>query len=55
MKGVPKGLSRRVVESLLVADYVGVADGGEDTHLVDGVVDLSVGKVDQFHLFEGVD
>jgi hypothetical protein len=53
--GVPKGLSRGVVESLLVADDVGVADGGEDAHLVDGVVNLSVGEVHQFHLFEGID
>ena len=31
-----------------------MSDWGKDTHLIDGVMDLSGGEVEEFNFFEGV-
>lgn len=40
-----QGLLLSVHESFFVTDYVGVVDGGQDAHLVDGVLSLFLGQL----------
>jgi hypothetical protein len=40
---------------LLVGDYIGGVEGGEDSDLVEGIFLFFIGKIIHFHLFEGVD
>ena len=52
--GVHEGVGERVDEGFFVTDDVGVVDGGQDTHLVEGVLALFLVEVDEFDFFHGV-
>ena len=53
-KEVPKAVTVGIVEGLLVGDDVGMAEGGQNSDLVDGILDFFLGFVIQFDCFEGV-
>ncbi len=52
---IPERLGGRVIEGFLVADNVGMPDGGQNPHFINCVVNLSIREVDQFDFLQGID
>ena len=51
---VPKAVTVGIVEGLLVGDDVGMTEGGQNSDLVDCILDFFLGFVIQFDCFEGI-